>query len=112
MAQKYKETTKDDVFGVLVSASCDVFNPVNGIINIVNVASILGTSKYQTRKHIKSLVAEGLVLLDMCTVPDEEECYPPYWGYTLTEKGKETEKYKQRMEQSIKLINEVFYNYQ
>lgn len=106
--QVYKRITKDDVYALLVGTSLDFMNPIGGAISLVHLAKFLNTSRYQVKKYIDQLLEVGFVELKMFIIPDEEELYPPYWGYRLTEKGKETTYYKTRYDEHEKIFNECF----
>lgn len=94
----HKKIFQEDVYNLLIGTSFDWNNPMNGAINIVNMSHLLQTSKYQVKKYINELVKLGLIELQMFMVPDDDEIFPPYWGYVLTEEGKKTSVYKARLE--------------
>lgn len=104
----YTIVSEDDVYRKLVHLKMNLFNPIGGAINIKNLANLLYTSEYQVRKHIHSLRDKGMVELKCFQIPDEEEMYPPYWGYTLTEKGCKTEYYAKANEEHNRIIVECF----
>ena len=87
---KYKKVNTWEVFSVLVSYDLDILCPLCGIINLVNIASMLGTSRYQVKKHMDYLVRIGVAERDVFMPPWVNEVPPPYHGYRLTE----TVKYK------------------
>lgn len=105
---KHKVVTQDDVYKKLVSLALSLFNPIGGAINIVNLAYLMKTSKYQVKKHMHDLRDKGFVELKCINNWDEEENHPPYWGYVLTAKGRDTDYFKAKYEQEAKLIQECF----
>ncbi|WP_341877615.1 hypothetical protein [Defluviitalea saccharophila] len=106
--KKYKKISKEDVLKLLASIAADPLNPTGGIINIVNIAEVLKTSRYQVKKCINELKHAGVVELDHIDVSEEDEIYPPYWGYALTEKGKQHPVYKETKEKTMKIFKECF----
>lgn len=104
---KYEKITEDDVFNVLVQTNSDFMNPIGSVINLVNIASLLHTSKYQVKKYMDQLNEKGLVELKMVENWEEEEHFPPYWGYTLTEAGKETDQFKHAVETKDSIFAEM-----
>lgn len=104
---KYKKISKDCIYNLLVGIDLDIMNPIR-CINIMNMADYLKTSRYQVKKYIDILKNEGMVALKMVDISSDEELRPPYWGYELTRKGRETEYYKQRAIEEDKLIKECF----
>lgn len=89
---KYERITPWEVFGVLVSCNLDFMNPIGGVINLVNIASLLNTNRYQVKKNMDYLVRIGVAEKTVVMIPSEYEPYPPYHGYCLTK----TVKYKGR----------------
>lgn len=81
---KYERITPWDVFGVLASCDLDFMNPIDGVINLVNIASFLNTSRYQVKKYMDYLVRIGVAEGTVVIIPSEYEPYPPYHGYHLT----------------------------
>ena len=104
---KYKKIYKADVYELLVNITLNVMNCTN-CINVINIASLLETSRYQAKKYIDELRKEELVKLVCINCSDEEELYPPYWGYVLTDKGRDTDYYRQEQAKEIDLINKIF----
>lgn len=104
---KYTKISKDSIYNLLVGIDLDIMNPIR-CINIVNMAELLKTSRYQVKKYIDILKSEDLVTLKMVDVSSDEELYPPYWGYCLTDKGKDTDYYKRKRIEEDKLIKECF----
>lgn len=97
---KYKKITEKDVLDVIIRASLDVMN-FTMIVNVISIADFLQSSRNQVKKHINSLKGKGLVEL-YC------ESYPPYWGYGITEKVKETEGYKRHVAKHNKFLKDCF----
>ena len=89
--KKYEKITKEDVLNILVKCAVDELKSGHGLMNVINIASLLKTSKYQVRKYTKELRNEGLIKLICEFFYSDEELYPPYWGYVLTEKGMKTD---------------------
>lgn len=105
---KYSKVTEESVYKTLMGTSLDFNNPLDGVISLVNIANHLTTSRYQVKKHIENLKQNGLVELKCCIINDEYETHPPYWGYKLTEKARNTEEYKLEVQKGIELIKECF----
>ncbi|MNM07331.1 hypothetical protein D3C81_173720 [compost metagenome] len=100
--------TEEDIYAKFVHLSLDIMNPIHGAINIVNLAALSRASKYRTRKHVHALRDKGMVELKCFNIPSEDEIYPPYWGYVLTEKGKDTEYFRQEKEKDDQILKECF----
>lgn len=90
MSKRYNQICHWDVLRILISTSLDWMAPEGGVINLVNIASLLDTSRYQVKKCMDGLVRAGVAEYKVAYIPDEYETYPPYCGYRLTE----TIKYK------------------
>lgn len=109
---RYKKISKEDVFNLLVGTSLDFMNQMEGCISIKELSRLLKTSRYQVKKYMDELKRDNLVelryyLLPITTNYDYElEYRPPYWGYVLTNKGRETSIYKERKIQQEKTIDE------
>jgi len=104
---KYKKIKQDDVYNILVNVAQDIMSPID-VINISNIASLLKTSKYQVKKYIDIMVKDNMVELKCEIIHDEYEVIPPYWGYRLTEKGKDTKQYKAKQKRHLEIIEECF----
>lgn len=105
---KNNKISKDILLTKMISLAADPMNSIGGCINIINLSFSLKTSKYQVKKCMKELRDEGLVELKMINNWDEDENYPPYWGWALTNKGRELEEYKIKSEDNIKLMRMCF----
>jgi len=81
---KYEKIGPWEVFGILTSCDLDIMNPMCGIINLVNIASLLHTSRYQAKKNMDYLVRIGVAERSTVMLPEDDEMYPPYHGYNLT----------------------------
>ncbi|WP_305084794.1 hypothetical protein [uncultured Dubosiella sp.] len=66
-----------------------------------------GLSLYRTRKELKKLKEQGLVVSDMEFLSDEDGNYI-IRGYTITEKAKQTEEYLKAWEEEKMLCAVVF----
>lgn len=86
---EYLKVVEDDVFKCICRCYLALWSP--GIVSCPNIASLLKTSKYQVKKHINTLKEKELVKSDSCMIQDEYESWPPYNGFTLTDKGKKSE---------------------
>lgn len=104
----YQKITEQDVYRLLMSTSLDFCNPIDGAVSLVDMARCLNTSRYQVKKHIKSLKDKDLVELGHYVIHDEEEIRPPYWGYRLTDKSKQTEEYIIARQERSQLLDEIF----
>lgn len=102
--KKYKKITKTDVFDMVMSITLDFMSPLK-TINLVNIASLLKTSRYQVKKYMNELKKEGLVELKYDTIHLEDELPILYWGYGLTTKGKETELFINKKKEYTKLLS-------
>ena len=70
-----------------------------GVVPSTQVAEHFNINLYKSRKYIRQLVTDGLLVskIDVLSYdPFWDEYYPPriYRGYTLTEAGYQTENYK------------------
>lgn len=103
-----EKVTEEDVYAKFVNLALNIMNPIGGAINIVNLSHLLKVSKYQTRKHVHALRDKGIVELKCFYIPDDEEIYPPYWGYVLTKKGRDTDYFRQENEKHERILEECF----
>ncbi|MGI6550153.1 MAG: hypothetical protein ACOX4Q_09010 [Syntrophomonadales bacterium] len=101
-----RDVTEYDVLDVLISNELDASN-FESIVNVVFVAEALRISRHKAKKLIGSLRKEGLVELHCVSFCDahDDHVSPPYWGYMITEKVKETEQYKTRAEEHNKFCD-------
>ena len=86
--KKYEKISPWKVFEVLVLCDIDIMNPMCGIINLVNIAELLHTSRYQVKRDIDYLVRIEVAEQDTIMIPTEDEIYPPYHGYRITKAAK------------------------
>lgn len=66
-----------------------------------------GLSLYQTRKELKKLKKQGLVVSDMQVISDDEGT-TILRGYTITKKAKSTEEYKKAHKEEREICIKVF----
>jgi Mn-dependent DtxR family transcriptional regulator len=106
--RSYSTVSEMDVVNMLLRTSEDW--PGCGIIAPSNVASLLETSRYQVDKHIKALKLKGLVQYKSIMISEEDDYYPPYNGYCLTELGRKTFKkeLKEISDRQCELIQKCF----
>ncbi|PLS19109.1 hypothetical protein CVD28_01495 [Bacillus sp. M6-12] len=104
----YQKVTEEEVYQRLTGLALDVMNPIGGAITLVNLASLMKTSRYQVKKHMDNLKKKGMVELKCFNLSTEEELYPPYWGYLLTEKGRETDYFREREKREDEIFRECF----
>ena len=71
------------------------------------LSEVCGKSLYQTRKELKKLKEQGYIVSDQYCEIDEDRNYLVS-GYTITDKAKETEEYKQAFEEEEKICRECF----
>ena len=76
MDKKYKQISPMDVGKVLVNISLDCMAPVDNI-TLVNIASLLKTSRYQVKKYMKLLVEYGVAEYSVQSIYSEDELLPP-----------------------------------
>lgn len=90
-----KYVSKHEVLNVFISAALDN-NNYESMANVVYVAKVLRISRYTAKKLIDSLREEGLLELRCVSFSDSHDKYviPPYWGYSITEKVRDTNLYK------------------
>lgn len=105
---KYRKINKEDILELLIGTSLDFLNPLEGAVSLRDIKSFLKTSKYQVDKYIKILREEELITLKVYDIEDEYEYYPPYWGYKITDKVKDSDKYIKRKTKHDKIFNECF----
>lgn len=105
----YTIVSEDDVYRKMVSIALSP-NPIGGLINISNLASLLHTSRYQVRKHMRALRSNGMVELHCTTLPTygDDDPGPPYWGYRLTDAGRETPYFKAREKADRDSLRRIF----
>ena len=84
MSKKYKVISGLDVLRILIGVDLDIMSPMH-CINLVNIAHLLKTSRYQVKKYMDMLVNAGVAELALDFVADEYE-FCPYWGYRITER--------------------------
>lgn len=70
------------------------------------LSEVCGKSLYQTRKELKKLKEQGYVVSDRYCEIGEDRNYL-ISGYTITDKAKETEEYKQAFEEEEKYAENV-----
>jgi hypothetical protein len=83
MSAKYKSITGKDVLDILISCDLDCMSPVR-CINLVNIASLLHTSRYQVKMFIDRLVESGVAKLERTVIYGEDYTLP-YCGYRVTD---------------------------
>lgn len=72
------------------------------------LSHLTGMSLYKTRKKLKELKAQGLVDSDLW-VDHNEERPILLRGYIVTEKGKQTEEYREAYEEERELCKKCFH---
>lgn len=103
-----RQVTEDDVFREICSLSVAI-SPNPTFASVPHLATILETSKYQVRKHIKTLIDKGLIKLYYEGGQDEDGYPRCYKGYGTTQIAKQTDIYKEEYQKEIKSINEIFF---
>jgi len=89
-----KYVTEYEVLSAFIDAALDV-SSFESVVSVVYVAKALRISRHRAKKLIDSLRREGLLELHCVNTSwDGEDINPPYWGYMITEKAKETDQYK------------------
>lgn len=106
MKVSYNKITERDIYEVLVEADVCV-KPYGYVTPVRLIAQRLKTSRYQVQKHLKELVKRGVAIADYECIYSEDETIPPCRGFALTDKGRETEYYKERQRQEHEYINEL-----
>lgn len=71
------------------------------------LSQTLGKSLYQTRKELKRLKEQGLVVSDRYCQVGEDRNYL-MCGYTITDKAKSTHEYKTAWEEERQVCKEAF----
>jgi Mn-dependent DtxR family transcriptional regulator len=106
--RSYSAVTEMDVVNIILRTAEDWQGC--GIIAPSNIASLLETSRYQVDKHIKSLKQKGLVQYKSIMLSSEDDYYPPYNGYCLTETGRKTfeKELKEISDRQCELIQQCF----
>lgn len=93
------------VFEILCQNGASIIDagyPING----PNLADLTGLSINQVRYRLRKLKDKGLI--ELITIPaDEESCFP-WRGWIITEKAKETETYKKAYEAEKKACKNAF----
>ena len=71
------------------------------------LSRLCNTSLYKTRKELKKLKEQGLVVSDRyCEIGEDRNILVN--GYTITEKAKETEEYKKAFQEEAAICKECF----
>lgn len=104
----YQKITQEDLYKLLARLATDCMNPIGGTINLKNLAQLMKTSRYQVKKYMNELQEKEFVELVCLNLSDEEELYPPYWGYVLTAKGKDTDTFRKIEVEANKLFEAHF----
>lgn len=81
-------------------------SPLEPIIPSTYISKTIGKSLYQTRKELKKLKEEGLVVSDRYCMVGEDQNYIVS-GYIITDKAKSTPEYKQAWEKERRLCKEI-----
>lgn len=72
------------------------------------IAESMGVSLSTARRRLRGLKAVGLART-FCVVPDcDDELIPPYWGWGITDKAKETEEYKKAYFDELEYRKEIW----
>lgn len=99
-----------EVFSLIISCEISTCKNIYGldkaVVTISDLVSMLKWTKYRARKALKELRELGLIEYTSVGCPAiasygeitelVEEAHPPINGYALTEKGFESELYKQK----------------
>lgn len=108
--KKYAKIGQKEIYEILVGIHLDFTIPLDGTINLVNLAGILKTSRYQVKKHMDQMKKDGIVELHYVFLPSEDEIYPPYWGYRLTKKGRDTDYFREREKAHAEMVERIFFS--
>lgn len=100
-----KYATEYKALDVFIDVALDI-SDFESVVNVVYVAKALRISRHRAKKLIDSLRKEGLLELHCVSFSDAHDEYvsPPYWGYMITEKVKNTDQYKARSEEYKKSL--------
>lgn len=60
------------------------------------------------RRRLRELKKQGLAKTTFEPPDEDSENWLPYWGWTITQKAKETEEYKAAWEEERKICQKVF----
>lgn len=93
------------VLKVLVNCDLDCMAPIH-CVNLVNIADLLKTSRYQVKKTMQALVQKGYAQLEH-EVIREDEFVLPYCGYGITEKTRKTPYYHEQDESEMELLKRL-----
>lgn len=104
----YKKITQEELYDVLAELTTDCMNRFGGVINLKNLVHLMKTSRYQVKKYMDELKEKEFVELICLNQSDEYELYPPYWGYVLTTKGKDTDAFRKKEIEANKRMEECF----
>lgn len=105
-----KAATENDVFREVCEFSVSIY-PHCQFVSVPKLARILKASKYQIRKHIKTLLDKGLIQLCYDGGQDEDGYPHCYKGYGVTKKAEETEIYKKAYQKETDEIIEMLKEY-
>jgi len=104
----YRTITQEDVYQQMATLAADAMNPIGGAVSLAELAIILKTTREQVKEHLSTLLLDDIVNVEHFNLSTEEDCSPPYWGYFLTEKGKDTDAYREAVKKEEKLLMECF----
>ena len=103
----YSKISAEDVYRAFVGAEVCIMSD-SGLMPVRLVAERLKTSRYQAYKQIRELVRQGILKTEFEYFDTDDDYSLPYRGFVLTQKGRETDYYKEQAEREIEYINETF----
>jgi hypothetical protein len=102
------EVTEEEVYASFVQSAMTIMDPTGGARNIDYLSHMHKISKYKARKLVHVLRDKGWVELKCFPNLCEDEFYPPYWAYVLTEKGRDTDHYRQESAKHHQILQACF----
>ena len=102
--------TKEDIIRLIINTTIIGIDNGPGIISPSNIASLLGTTRYQVNKYIKELKEMGMLEYKSINFGAEDDYSPPYNGYCLSDKARlEWSVYiSMREQEELELIKKCF----
>lgn len=102
------KVSTDEVFEFYCEQFCSLEGHV--VASIRHVANCFCATEYNIQKCVKELVADGLLERDYEGGMDDEGMVHCYHGFSLTEKGLQTETYKRVRKQEDDDIVRIFFS--
>lgn len=108
MAERNVLVHKDDVLQIVCAQMLDMMDS-EVPVSCTHIAQRLGISVYAARKCMHELEREGFVKRgSFVFVPEDDFPGPPYNGWVMTRKAKETDAFRKASEKEAEICAGVF----